>query len=432
TDIYTKYYQQLIDAKVAYKCFCSDASLKMVRKRQLANGEPPRYSGTCRSLSQEEILSKEAAGEEAVLRFKVDPAAEIKFTDKVKGEQKFLGKNIGDFVIRKSGGDASFMFANAVDDALMGVDLVVRGDDHLSNTAYQLMILQQLNLPLPEYAHISLITGSDGAPLSKRNGSASIRDLLIDFSKIRREDLITVDGSNALTDKINGGLHKSCFPIAILNALARLGCAYESEELMDMPGLATAFDPDKLSRSPARYDRQQLKHWQALAMHDVSKEVVAGGKLADYADDLLKYVEFIIVSDGRDGVDATQFVRTFKDNVYCLKDLRDWALLLYTANINQGKIMGAEETDKKFYEDFAEIIKNSPDGSIDELRDSWKDITKELQEKTGRKGKQLFLPLRIALTGITYGPPLDEFYALIGKEDASYRLNGMAKITIST
>lgn len=528
TDIYEDHYNKLIGDGVAYKCFCSDAQLKMVRKRQLANGEPPRYSGTCRSLSAEEVASKEAAGEPAVLRFKVDPAAEIKFTDKVKGEQKFLGKNIGDFVIRKSGGDASFMFANAVDDALMGVDLVIRGDDHLSNTAYQIMILQQLGLQVPEYAHISLINGADGAPLSKRNGSQSIRDLL--------NGALEYDNDKDVESDVKGGLeigrvkkdviHGTYLPKGIINTLARLGCAYESEELMDMDDLAKNFNPDKLARSPARFDNKQLNHWQALAsrqefvetiaasnsgivdkykkiviphiieeknkyeniskqfmkgpiiVHEVYKHVdepstdarkeykhmlnwltkalkddqefdntflaakktyeelnkssIEDKKLQSnlithfiykelLGDDLVEYVRNMKSWDAN--LDAVQYLRTIKDNVIVREDIdKRYTELFLKYSSNR---LGAD-VNEKFYKYAIEVIKQDSEGSADNLRDSWKDIVKEIQEKSGKKGKDLFVPLRGALTGQKHGPPLDEFYALIGKDRAIDRLTQAA------
>lgn len=446
TDIYAKYYQQLIDAGFAYKCFCTEQTLKMVRKRQVAKGEPPRYSGTCRSLSQEEITKKEEAGLQSVLRFKVDTSAEIKFSDRVKGAQKFLGKNIGDFVIRKSGGEASFMFANAVDDALMGVNLVIRGDDHLSNTPYQIMILQTLGLPIPEYAHISLINGSDGAPLSKRNGSQSIKDLLLDVNYFIEDDNESIDntigGSNndeRVSDKIDKYLYRSCLPQALLNSLARLGCAYDSEELMDLQDLAKNFNPNKLARSPARYDNKQLRHWQTLAMHKLLNQIIAGDKKSYYAKDVLKYVDHLFIKYSGplyEGpflkqIDKIQFIRTYKDGIYCLKNLDNYTHLAGPPGHLDIRMRTPKEADSKFISLVIDVINNAPSGSIDELRESWKDITKQIQEKSGRKGKELFLPLRIGITASPIGPPLNEFYALIGKEEAIKRFNSFAEHLIA-
>lgn len=431
-DIYDKYYAQLQESGLAYKCFCSAATLKMTRQRQIANGEPPRYSNTCRYLTEDECNKKFAAGEESVLRFKVADDAEIKFTDKVKGEQKFLGKNLGDFIIRKSTGTPSFMFSNAVDDALMGVDLVVRGDDHLSNTPNQLMILQALGLAIPNYAHISLITGNDGAPLSKRNGSLSIRELLLD---IENRGGIAIDGSQQEQNSIDQHLQGSCLPDAIVNTLARLGCSYTDEKLLSMEELVKQFDTSKLSRSPARYDNQQLRHWQSIAMHSVLEEIIDGGELSTpaskYANEIKQYVDAKLREEsglGKLKLDTIQFIRTIKDNAWSLDDIDAWYGLIILAN-NPTTNLGVDGADRQFYLQVAQVIKNSPDGSIDQLRDAWKDLVKAIQQATGKKGKELFLPLRMLLTGVDNGPPLDELYALLGKESTLSNINKCTKLS---
>lgn len=175
--IYEEHYQALEKKGLVYPCFCTDQELALNRKIQLSRGQAPRYPGTCRKLTQDEIQKRIAEGKPAALRFHVPDNVTIEFVDLVKGVQKFKGADIGDFIIRRAQGTASFMFSNAIDDSLMKVTHAIRGEDHLANTPRQLMILQALNLPTPQYAHLSLILSDDAAKLSKREGSFSLNDL---------------------------------------------------------------------------------------------------------------------------------------------------------------------------------------------------------------------------------------------------------------
>src|SRR5690606_35286900 len=188
----------------------------------------------------EEAAARVAAGEPATLRFAVpEEEGEIAFDDLVHGPKRFRYAEIGDFVVRRADGSAAFFFSNAIDDALSGVTHVLRGDDHLSNTPRQLLILQALGLRAPRYGHIALLTGSDGAPLSKRNGSFSVREL--------RE--------------------AGYLPAAVLNHLFRLGHSTDRNGLLGLQEMAAAFDLAHLQRSPAHFDPSQLRSWQKEAAH---------------------------------------------------------------------------------------------------------------------------------------------------------------------
>ncbi|MCC8999105.1 MAG: glutamate--tRNA ligase, partial [Candidatus Contendobacter sp.] len=242
--IYAKYYQRLEAADQAYPCFCTPAELALSRKRQLAAGRPPRYTGTCARLSEAERRARRERGLQPTLRFQVPVAQTVEFIDRVRGPQRFASADIGDFVIRRADGAPQFFFANAVDDALMEVTHVLRGEDHLTNTPRQLLLLQALDLPAPEYGHLALIVGSDGGPLSKREGDLSLREL-----------------------RAAGYL-----PEALLNYLARLGHSYECDSWMDPAELAAGFAPERLGRAPARYDAAQLLHWQSEAVRHTSPE----------------------------------------------------------------------------------------------------------------------------------------------------------------
>ncbi|HEY4972682.1 MAG TPA: glutamate--tRNA ligase, partial [Steroidobacteraceae bacterium] len=177
TDIYQRYFERLESEQLAYACFCSNLELDLARRAQLAAGRPPRYAGTCRALSSAERAARLAQGRKPSLRFRVPSGQRIEFQDLVHGPQSFLSDDIGDFIIRRDDGSAAFFFSNALDDALMGVTHVLRGEDHLSNTPRQRLLLAALGMAPPHYGHVSLLVGDDGAPLSKRHGATGVSEL---------------------------------------------------------------------------------------------------------------------------------------------------------------------------------------------------------------------------------------------------------------
>ena len=428
-DIYRKYYDKLIEKELAYPCFCSEAALKITRKKQLATGQPPRYSGVCRSLSPEEVQKRLDAGEKPVLRFKVPDSKKIKFSDRIKGDQEFLGTNIGDFVIKKSTGEASFMFANAIDDALMGVNLVVRGEDHLSNTPNQLLLLEALELPAPDYAHISLVVGHDGKPLSKRTGNYNIRELLVDYSYPR---------SSKATQRWE------CLPIGIINYLARLGNSYESEKIERIEILGKNFKPQMLSSSATLWDPINLDHWEAKALYDALQEIVEqksdDGELSDGAQGVSEHFKKLLADKYVTGGKMYNFnhlIYTILENAPRLSRVSEWVEHMCSYGLSSGmrpKLMfmmnqradgdpsAGNIENKKFYSTAIEVIKEMPDGDIEALMKSWNGIVTGISKTTGLTGKPLFSRLRMALTGSNFGPPLDRIYALVGKEEALHRL----------
>ncbi len=211
--IYAGYYAQLLESGGAYPCFCSQEQLAAARASQRAAGRPPRYPGTCAHLSRDEAEARRQAGEPHTLRFRVPQRESVVFDDLVRGTQTFRSDDIGDFVIRRTDGTPAFFFCNAIDDALMGVTHVWRGEDHISNTPRQLLLLRALGLREPRYGHLALIVGEDGAPLSKRHGATSLGEL-------REQGYLAA---------------------ALNNYLARLGHSYTDDSLLDMAGLACRF-----------------------------------------------------------------------------------------------------------------------------------------------------------------------------------------------
>lgn len=365
--IYNNYYKMLEDKSLAYPCFCTEEQLALSRKLQRARGIAPRYAGTCRHLSKEEVDKKLADGLKPTLRFRVPDDEVVEFEDFVKGKQSFKAGDIGDFIIRRSNGLPSFMFCNAIDDSLMEVTHVMRGEDHLTNTPRQLMILKALDMPAPTYGHISLILGMDGSPLSKRNGSRSVQDL--------RE--------------------YGYLPSAVVNYLARLGHYYESNEFMSLDKLAENFSMSNLGKAPARYDEAQLLYYQKQAMGALSDE--------EFLSHLSDEIKNNIPADKQ-----SAFAKAVKANVNFYEDVERWVPVFF------GDIDLAEHTDtlkeagKTFFETSIDIMKAD---SLD-----FKSLSNALKEKLGVKGKQLFMPLRVALTGEKHGPEMAAIFDLLGKE----------------
>jgi glutamyl-tRNA synthetase len=374
TSIYDDIYQKFLAEGKAYPCFCSPEKLKSIRSQQLAAGQPPRYLGTCRSLQPKDVKDKLAAGMKASLRFVVPKNQHISFIDGIRGEQTFSSDDLGDFIIRKTNGTASFMFCNAVDDALMKVTHILRGEDHLTNTPRQILILQALGFKIPSYSHISIILGNDGSPLSKRNGSMSIQDLL-------------VQGYTAG---------------AINNYIARLGNnSYTGQtDLLSLLELAQQFDIDKLSKSAAKFDCQHLNHWQKKDIINMSSQ--------EFATWIYPYL--LIDNTHQHYHD---FIQLMHKNAYLPSHIQSWYNILFTPT----QVIGAEHPaiqDNTFYNLCIELL---------EKHGKWHDFLVHLKSRSELKGKKMFHALRIALTGCIDGPELSVIFNLIDKEIKIERLN---------
>lgn len=373
--IYTAYYQQLEAAGHVYPCFCTPAELALSRKAQRAAGRPPRYAGTCARLSEAERQARLERGLQPTLRFRTPTGRVIEFTDRVRGPQRFASDDIGDFIIRRADGTPQFFFANAVDDALMGMTQVLRGEDHLTNTPRQLLLLDALELPAPEYGHLALIVGADGGPLSKREGDLSLREL-----------------------RAAGYL-----PEALLNYLARLGHHYERDIWMEPEELAAGFALEHLGRAPAHYDAAQLLHWQAEAVRHASPERLWTWMGA-------------AVHQQAPPVHRDELIATIRPNIRFPADAAFWAERLFGADLT----LSADSQ--------TVILHAGPDffthalAAYAEHGAAYQPLVEALKQRTGMKGKNLFMPLRAALTGETHGPELARILALLPPELARQRL----------
>lgn len=378
--IYDEYYLRLAEEGLAYPCFCSATELEVARKVQLAAGQPPRYSGKCGRLSTEEVAARHAQGLASTLRFRVAKDAVLEFDDLVRGPQRFASNDIGDFIIRRADGSSAFFFCNAIDDSLMGVTHVLRGDDHLSNTPRQIMILRALGLPVPHYGHTALILGDDGSPLSKRNGSRSIREL--------REE--------------------GYMPLAVSNMLARLGHHYDSEALLDIQDLSSGFRVEHLGKSPARFDPVHLNHWQELAVRAVDDVELWNWLHQDTR---------MLVPELR----QSAFLDIVRSNCRFPHEAHHWATALFCDALERGAdvldiAIGAGEA---FFQVAYDAAAANPD--------NYDAFLEHLKQQGGAKGKGLFQPLRAALTGRLDGPELPKIYGIMEPHRLRMRLAEFAQ-----
>ena len=381
SDIYQRYYQQLIEQGDAYPCFCSEQQLAVSRKLQRAAGQAPRYAGTCRHLLDAEIAAKRLEGIQPTLRFHMPENEIISFTDYVKGEQHFASDDIGDFIIRRADGSAAFMFCNAIDDAMMGVTHVMRGEDHLTNTPRQLAILKRLQLTAPQYGHISLILGSDGAPLSKRNGSRSIQDL--------RE--------------------QGYLPLAVINYLARLGHQYEANDLLAYDQLAEQFKLTALSSSPARFDEDQLKFWQKQAVLQADE------------DSLWQWLPIAVQQRVGNGA-RTDFLHLVKNNCTFPHEAVQWISILFDEQINYSA--DAQAIIRQAHDDLFVVALQA----LEQYGTDFSVMADHIKIHLNIKGKALFQPLRMALTGQLHGPEMALITRLLGADKLQQRFHQAIKL----
>lgn len=379
--IYERYYETLSAQHHAYPCFCTPQELEIARKRMASTGKAPRYLGTCAHLTPAEIKAKTEAGKEATLRFRVPKGQAVNFVDLVRGPQSVLSDDIGDFIIRRADKTPAFFFCNAVDDALMGVTHVLRGEDHLTNTPRQLLLLSALGLTPPQYGHISMIVGADGAPLSKRTGSRSLREL-------RAEGFL---------------------PIALVNYLARLGHHYEDARLMSIEELAQAFSLDRLGRAPARFDVEQLTHWQREAVAKLDEPAFwhwVGGES-----------DSSVPNEQR-----AAFVDAVCHNVTFPVQAHAWARRVFNDTLEYS------EAARQVFVQAGSVFFTQACAQVENTTPEFKTLTNRIKEATGAKGKALFHPVRVALTGELDGPEMGKLVALFTPERLRARFTAAARI----
>jgi glutamyl-tRNA synthetase len=372
-DVYEEFLARLLEHGRVYPCWRTDEELAAFRRAAAAAGRPPMYDREWGRLPPEEIARRGAAGQRPVMRFRVPGSGEVVFDDLVRGEQRTPVRAIGDFVVQRSDGTTPFFFSNAVDDATGGVTDVLRGEDHLSNTARQYLLLDALGLTPPRYGHLPLVVDDGGLPLSKRRGALTL---------------------SALADD---GL----LPAAMLNYLARLGHAIESGELLTLAALADGFEPARIGGAPAHFDPAQLAHWQHLAVQ------------ACGADELVSWAgptAFASVP----AEERERFVAAVRANVERPDDFRHWAAIVYGDSLPATGAAAPAAAERPVIEAAAAALGQG----VSDLRG----LAAAITAATGARGRTLYRPLRLALTGREQGPELGPLLELMGPERARRRL----------
>lgn len=378
--IYQKVLQDLIERDLVYPCYCSEEELERERKRLLSRGLAPRYTGKCRALSPEERRERETRGQKPAWRFKVSPGP-IHFLDLIRGSMQFAGESIGDFIVMRSNGLPAYNFACVIDDHLMSITHVIRGEDHLTNTASQLLLYRALDFPAPIFAHHALILGQDRSKLSKRHGAVTV-------DEFRRRGIL---------------------PQAMVNYLALLGSSLEGgAEVCALEELARLFSLERAGKSGAIFDEGKLLWLNTLYLRHEPFE-----HIYPHLKSFLK--------DETDESDLKSAFELVRENIATLEEAIPYLNFLisdeYEISPVARQLLG-EEKARATIKDAIEVLTNLP--LVGE--DIFSPFYAALKEKVGRGGKDVLMPLRAAVTGLTSGPELKKIFSHLGREKIIKRL----------
>jgi nondiscriminating glutamyl-tRNA synthetase len=383
-DIYKDHAQRLMDMGKAYFCFCSPEDLEAKRKEALAKNGVAIYSGKCANISSAEALQRIQDGEQASVRLRTPDRGELVFPDLVRGELKFDLSLIGDPIIVRSTGHPAYNFAVAVDDSLMEITHVIRGEDHISNTPRQVLVYQALSFVPPLFAHLSMVMGSDNARLSKRHGATAV-------------DQFQKDG---------------VLSPALFNYLALLGWAPpEDKEVLSQEEMVQSFDLKRVSRSAAIFDYNKLYWINRQHAKDLSVR-----QMADMAYPYMREAELLpeeMTEAHWDWLETV--VKIFIERVDRFADFPSQVAMLF----RYSPLEMDEETKKEVEGDCASKVISLFGQKIADIErfdyEQFMAITQEIKQDTGCKGKDLYHPLRIALTTRGSGLDLDKFIPLVEK-----------------
>jgi len=362
-----EHYQDVVaELKAAgrlYPCYETAEELDMKRKIQMGRGMPPVYDRAALVLEQAQIDAYEAEGRTPHWRFKLDVPARIEWVDLIRGTVSIDLASVSDPILIRGDGSYLYTLPSVVDDADYGITHIVRGEDHVTNSAVQVQIFEAIGAKAPKMAHFALLTGKGGEGLSKRHGAMSIDEY---------RDVAGLE------------------PMAIISLIARVGTSEPIEAFATTDGLIEAFDFGKFSRSTAKLDPADLEILNAKILHSLPFEAVEGRI---------------------DGI-GEAFWNTVRPNLNKLSDIQDW----------KGLVEGPVAPIIEDMDHMAQAATLLPAGVLDS--NSWKVWTDAIKENTGKKGKDLFMPLRHAITGQKHGPDMASLLPLIGRDKILSRLKG--------
>jgi glutamyl-tRNA synthetase/nondiscriminating glutamyl-tRNA synthetase len=387
--LYQSYAKELLGAEHAYYCFCTTAQLDAERQEAVATGRPARYAGTCRRLSRDQAATRIAAGERPAVRFRVPQENDVVFADAVRGDVRFQADVIGDPIIVRADGTPAYNFAVVVDDALMEVTHVIRGEDHISNTPRQILLYESLGFTPPTFAHLSLVMGPDHSPLSKRHGATSIAEFR----------------------------SKGYLPEALVNYLALIGWSPrdaaggraagpggDTAELMPIEELARRFSLDRVGHSAGVFDEEKL----AWANRHYLK-IADPARLAGLALPYFNHAGVRMTPDAG-GIAFLAFAMSMASaSVDRLNEVPARLALLFDYDAGAAlrdpgvRDEMSNEGARSVATALAEELASAP--RLD--RERFRAVANQVKARTGQNGKALFHPIRLVLTGRAEGPELD-------------------------
>ncbi len=369
SDIYESKIEQLKTDGRLYPCYETPEELDLKRKSQLSRKLPPIYDREALELSEDKIKSYKAQGRKPHWRFKLNHAPII-WNDIVRGDIKFDGKDLSDPVLIREDGSPLYHICSVIDDIDYDITHVVRGEDHVSNTACHIQMFEALGAKAPIFAHLPLLSDKEGGKLSKRIGSLSLKDLQDD------------------------GLE----PMSIVSLMARLGSSEPIEAFSDIKTVIDNFDISKFSRGTPKFDAEELVRLNTKILHEMS---------FDNAKPRLIELDLSELDE--------EFWNIVRPNITRMSDAKEWW------NVAKGPVTPIIE-DPEFIKAALELMPPTPWN-----KDTWMNWANAVKAQTGRKGKKLFMPLRQALTGMDHGPELSELLLLIGADNAKQRLQNDKK-----
>ncbi|MBI2027048.1 MAG: glutamate--tRNA ligase [Deltaproteobacteria bacterium] len=391
SSLYEEHQKLLLEKKAAYECFCTPDELKKTREELLSLGKMPKYNGKCLNLSPKHIQELKDQKKPFVIRFYVKPGPPVVVDDIVRGTVKFEREVIGDFVIFRSDGGPTYQLACVVDDSLMKITHVIRGDDHLSNTPKQILMNDAFGFTSPKFGHLPMVLGADRKKLSKRHGACSV-------GEYKQQGYVSS---------------------AFLNFLVLLGWSCEtSEEILNTERLIKEFSEDRLSSSPSIFETNKLDWMNGQYIRQLSLEefyrlerpfLEKDLALSQVDESWLKQVLKVLQTSVAKLTDVTDQLQIFLKDKFLIED----DVIKETAkDLDFKKVLIA----------LSKILEDNPDIDFDDLK-------KQLQNETSLKGKKLFHPLRYAMTGRKNGPELALVMPLLPKNELKLRVDKLLKET---
>jgi glutamyl-tRNA synthetase, bacterial family len=388
-DIYKRYWQELLDKGLAYKCYCSEEELKAERESQMAHGQTPHYSGKCRNLTKEQIAEYEAEGRKPTIRFRIPSDQTVEFDDIVKGHVSFNSNDVSDFVIVKQNGVPTYNFAVVIDDHLMKMTHVLRGEEHISNTPKQIMLFGAFGWKSPVFGHMTLIVNENHKKLSKRDHS------IVQF--------------------IEQYKNMGFLPEALFNFITLLGWSPKGEEeIFSREEFIKLFDADRLSKSPAMFDKSKLEWMNGQYIKKMP------------ADEYVTFVLPYLIDAGVLPADmteqqkawATRVVLLYQEQLHYGAEIVEISNMFFNKNIenhaltkDEEKILAGDQAN-----DVIAAFNHELKGLTEWTAEAIAPVIKVVQKETKQRGWKLYMPMRVVATGSQHGPELPEALELLGRD----------------